>query len=93
MADERVPDPDGHPFYGGTYFRKPKFSLMAATTMSGSTAPVMFSRTWRRWRFNQSNRSGPARSICRVTELNQALQQLAGSFDPVWAVRWRSEVL
>ena len=80
--------PDGHPFYGGTYFPKPNFlSLMAAIDDVWVNRPddvrqnvEALGNAISRTAHDRAGRR-PAR---QSAALNQALQQLAGSFDPAW---------
>jgi uncharacterized protein len=79
--------PDGHPFYGGTYFPKPNFlSLMAAIDDVWVNRPGDVRQNVEALA-NSINRTAliqPASGLPGLTEMNLALQQLAGSFDPVW---------
>jgi uncharacterized protein YyaL (SSP411 family) len=79
--------PDGHPFYGGTYFPKPNFmSLMAA-----------IDDVWTNRQDDvRQNVEGLSNAIARTAfinpsddlpdagAINQALRHLADSFDPEW---------
>ena len=78
---------DGHPFYGGTYFPKPNFlSLMAAIDDVWVSRPDDVRQNVEALG-NAIRRTAlvePATDLPGIPELNQALQQLAGSFDPTW---------
>jgi uncharacterized protein YyaL (SSP411 family) len=79
--------PDGHPFYGGTYFPKPNFlTLMAAIDDVWLNRPGDVRQNVEALAnsINRTSQIQPAPGLPGVAELNQALQQLAGSFDPVW---------
>ncbi len=79
--------PDGHPFYGGTYFPKPNFlSLMAAIDDVWVNRPedVRQNVAALATSISRTAQIQPAADLPGVAELNQALQQLAGSFDAVW---------
>ncbi|MGZ4740265.1 MAG: thioredoxin domain-containing protein, partial [Ilumatobacteraceae bacterium] len=79
--------PDGHPFYGGTYFPKPNFlSLIAAIddvwlNRPGDVRQNVDALTSAIGRTAQIE---PATDLPGPEALNQALQQLAGTFDPSW---------
>ncbi|MGZ4767842.1 MAG: thioredoxin domain-containing protein [Ilumatobacteraceae bacterium] len=79
--------PDGHPFYGGTYFPKPNFlSLIAAIddvwlNRPGDVRQNVDALTSAIGRTAQIE---PATDLPGPEALNQALQQLAGTFDPAW---------
>jgi uncharacterized protein len=79
--------PDGHPFYGGTYFPKPNFmSLMAAITDVWMNRPADITQNVEALG-NAIRRTAsiePATDLPGIATLNQALQQLAGSFDATW---------
>jgi uncharacterized protein len=79
--------PDGHPFYGGTYFPKPNFlQLMAAIDDVWVSRPddvrqnvEALGNAIRRTALVEA-----ATDLPGIAELNQALEQLAGSFDSTW---------
>jgi uncharacterized protein len=79
--------PDGHPFYGGTYFPKPNFlSLMAAIDDVWVNRPddvrqnvEALGNAIRRTAYIE-----PATDLPGGAALDQALQQLAASFDSTW---------
>jgi len=79
--------PDGHPFYGGTYFPKPNFmSLMAAiddvwTNRQDDVRQNVegLSNAIARTAF-----IGPADDLPDAGAINQALRHLADTFDPEW---------
>lgn len=79
--------PDGHPFYGGTYFPKPNFlQLMVAiedvwTNRRGDVQQNVDALTNAIGRTAQIE---PASDLPGAAVMNQAMQQLAGSFDAEW---------
>ncbi len=79
--------PDGHPFYGGTYFPKPNFlSLIAAIADVWVNRPGDIQQNVEALG-NAIRRTAtiePANDLPGAGALNQALQQLAGSFDSTW---------
>ena len=79
--------PDGHPFYGGTYFPKPNFlSLMAAINDVWVSRPDDVRQNVEALG-NAIRRTAlvePATDLPGIPELNLALQQLAASFDSTW---------
>jgi uncharacterized protein len=79
--------PDGHPFYGGTYFPKPNFlSLIAAIEDVWSNRPADVRQNVEALG-NAIRRTAdvePATDLPGVVAMNQALQQLAGTFDAAW---------
>jgi uncharacterized protein YyaL (SSP411 family) len=80
-------EPDGKPFYGGTYFPKPQFlELMGRideiwTTQRDAVAQQAAQLTATMGRTAEIE-AGAA--LPDVDELNQALAGLAGAFDPEW---------
>ncbi|HEY0521490.1 MAG TPA: thioredoxin domain-containing protein [Ilumatobacteraceae bacterium] len=79
--------PDGHPFYGGTYFPKPNFmSLMEAIDDVWEKRPedVRQNVEALNHAIGRTAQIGPAADLPGVPELNTALQQLAGTFDATW---------
>ncbi|MEP7204356.1 MAG: thioredoxin domain-containing protein [Ilumatobacteraceae bacterium] len=79
--------PDGHPFYGGTYFPRGNFlSLMAAIDDVWSTRPDDVRQNVEALgnSIRQTAQIQPATDLPGELALNQALQSLAGSFDPTW---------
>jgi len=79
--------PDGHPFYGGTYFPKPNFlSLMAAIDDVWVNRQNEIQQNVEALgnAIRRTAHIEPAAGLPGMAELNQAMQQLAGSFDPVW---------
>ncbi len=79
--------PDGHPFYGGTYFPKPNFlSLIEAIDDVWLNRPddVRQNVDALANAIGRTAQIAPASDLPGVVELNQALSQLAGSFDPTW---------
>ena len=79
--------PEGHPFYGGTYFPKPNFlNLMAAIDDVWVNRPDDVRQNVEALG-NAISRTAliePATDLPGNAALNQALQQLAGSFDATW---------
>ncbi|MEY2553874.1 MAG: uncharacterized protein QOC57_1734 [Ilumatobacteraceae bacterium] len=79
--------PDGHPFYGGTYFPKPNFlTLMAAIEDVWVNRPDDVRQNVEALQ-NAIGRTAlvePAADLPTPAALNEALQQLTGSFDPLW---------
>ena len=76
--------PEGHPFYGGTYFPKPNFlSLMAAIDDVWVNRPADVRQNVEALgnAISRTAHIQPASDLPGVAALNQALQQLAGSFD------------
>ncbi len=79
--------PDGHPFYGGTYFPKPPFlQLLAAIDDVWRTrrADVQGNVTALTEAIGRSGRAQPAEEIPGVALLNAALLNLSGSYDQEW---------
>ncbi len=79
--------PEGHPFYGGTYFPKPNFlSLMAAIDDVWINRPgdVRQNVDALGNAIRRTATIEPANDLPGIGELNQALQQLAASFDSTW---------
>ena len=79
--------PDGHPFYGGTYFPKPNFlNLMAAIDDVWINRPddVRQNVDALTAAIGRTAEIEPAPDLPGVGALNQALQQLTGSFDATW---------
>ena len=79
--------PDGHPFYGGTYFPKPNFlSLMAAIDDVWVNRPADVRQNVEALgnAISRTAHIQPAADLPGVEALNLALQQLAGSFDSTW---------
>jgi uncharacterized protein len=79
--------PDGHPFYGGTYFPKPNFlNLMAAIDDVWVNRPedVRQNVDALTTAIRRTAEIEPASDLPGIAALNQALQQLAGSFDAAW---------
>ncbi|MEP7048094.1 MAG: thioredoxin domain-containing protein [Ilumatobacteraceae bacterium] len=79
--------PDGHPFYGGTYFPKPNFlSLMEAIDDVWANRPGDVQQNVEALgnAIRRTAQIEPASDLPGVVALNQALQQLAGSFDATW---------
>ena len=79
--------PDGHPFYGGTYFPKPNFlNLMAAIDDVWLNRPndVRQNVDALTDAIGRTAQIEPASDLPGFEVLNQALQQLAGSFDATW---------
>ena len=78
---------DGHPFYGGTYFPKPDFlSLMAAIDDVWVNRPGDIQQNVEALgnAIRRTAEIQPASDLPGAAALDQALQQLAGSFDAVW---------
>ena len=79
--------PDGHPFYGGTYFPKPNFlTLLAAIDDVWLNRPddVRQNVDALSSAIGRTAQIEPAPDLPGVDALNQALHQLAGTFDPTW---------
>jgi uncharacterized protein YyaL (SSP411 family) len=79
--------PDGHPFYGGTYFPKPNFlNLIAAIDDVWVNRPddVRQNVDALAHAIGRTAQIEPMPDLPGVPELNQALQQLTASFDPTW---------
>jgi len=79
--------PDGHPFYGGTYFPKPNLlNLMAAIDDVWVNKPddVRQNVSALGDAIRRTALIEPAADLPGNPELNQALLQLAGSFDATW---------
>jgi uncharacterized protein YyaL (SSP411 family) len=79
--------PDGHPFYGGTYFPKPNFlNLMAAIDDVWVNRPEDVSQNVEALgnAIRRTAQIEPTTDLPGAPALNQALQQLAGSFDSTW---------
>ncbi len=79
--------PDGHPFFGGTYFPKPNFlSLMAAIDDVWVSRPDDVRQNVEALgnAIRRTAQVEPATDLPGIPELNAALQQLAASFDPAW---------
>ena len=79
--------PDGHPFYGGTYFPKPNFlQLMAAIDDVWVTRPDDVRQNVEALgnAIRRTSLVEPATDLPGIAELNQALEQLAASFDSTW---------
>jgi uncharacterized protein len=79
--------PDGHPFYGGTYFPKPNLlSLMAAIDDVWANRPDDVRQNVEALGTAIRRTAGiaAASEIPGVGQLNQALTQLSGSFDAAW---------
>src|SRR4051812_30455585 len=79
--------PKGEPFYGGTYFPKPNFlSLKAAIddVWANRQTDVRQNVDALRNAMGRTATIQPASDLPGVPAMNAALQQLAGSFDPVW---------
>ncbi len=79
--------PDGHPFYGGTYYPKAQFlQLLAAIDdawrnrrgeVDGAAGQLVQA-------LDRTGRIEPANDVPGVEHLDTALQQLAGAFDREW---------
>ena len=79
--------PDGHPFYGGTYFPKPNFlNLMAAIDDVWVNRPDDVRQNVEALgdAIGRTALIEPATDLPGNVALNQALQQLAGTFDATW---------
>ena len=79
--------PDGHPFYGGTYFPKPNFlNLMAAIDDVWVNRPedVRQNVDALTSAIGRTAEIEPASDLPGIPALNLALQQLAGTFDAAW---------
>ena len=79
--------PDGHPFYGGTYFPKPNFlNLMAAIDDVWVNRPedVRQNVDSLTSAIGRTAEIEPASDLPGIPALNLALQQLAGTFDAAW---------
>ncbi|MBK5333254.1 MAG: thioredoxin domain-containing protein [Ilumatobacteraceae bacterium] len=79
--------PDGHPFYGGTYFPKPNFlNLMAAIDDVWVNRPDDVRQNVEALgdAISRTALIEPATDLPGNAALNQALQQLAGTFDATW---------
>ncbi|MEO8265456.1 MAG: thioredoxin domain-containing protein [Ilumatobacteraceae bacterium] len=79
--------PDGHPFYGGTYFPKTNFmQLMAAIDDVWVSRPDDVRQNVEALgnAIRRTSLVEPATDLPGIAELNQALHQLAASFDPTW---------
>ena len=79
--------PDGHPFFGGTYYPKPNFlSLMAAIDDVWISRPDDVRQNVEALgnAIRRTAHVEPTTDLPGIPELNQALQQLAASFDPEW---------
>ncbi|HVE19776.1 MAG TPA: thioredoxin domain-containing protein [Ilumatobacteraceae bacterium] len=79
--------PDGHPFYGGTYFPKPNFlNLMAAIDDVWVNRPDDVRQNVEALgdAIGRTALIEPAADLPGNAALNQALLQLAGSFDATW---------
>ena len=79
--------PDGHPFYGGTYFPKPNFlNLMAAIDDVWVNRPDDVRQNVEALgsAISRTALIEPATDLPGNDAINQALQQLAGTFDATW---------
>jgi len=79
--------PDGHPFYGGTYFPKANFlSLMTAIDDVWARRPEDVRQNVEALgnSLRQTAQIQPITDLPGNAALNQALQVLAGSFDSAW---------
>ncbi|MDP9464819.1 MAG: thioredoxin domain-containing protein [Actinomycetota bacterium] len=79
--------PDGHPFYGGTYFPKPNFlSLMAAIDDVWVNRPADVRQNVEALgnAIQRTAQIKPVTDLPGVAAFNEAMQQLAGSFDARW---------
>jgi uncharacterized protein YyaL (SSP411 family) len=79
--------PDGHPFFGGTYFPKPGFlQLMASIddVWRNRRADLDQNVDALREALDRTSRIEPADDLPGVELLNLGLQQLGQSFDPRW---------
>ncbi len=79
--------PDGHPFYGGTYFPKPNFlSLMAAIDDVWVNRPADVRQNVEALgnAIRRTAQIEPVTDLPGVAAFNEAMQQLAGSFDATW---------
>jgi len=79
--------PDGHPFYGGTYFPKPNFmSLMVAIqdVWVHRQEDVRQNVEGLSKALATTAQLAPSEDLPGVDAINQALRQLANTFDPEW---------
>ena len=79
--------PDGHPFYGGTYFPKPNFlQLMAAIDDVWVSRPDDVRQNVEALgnAIRRTAQIEPATDLPGIPDLNRALEQLAASFDSTW---------
>jgi uncharacterized protein len=79
--------PDGRPFFGGTYFPKPKFvELLQAvsTAWQDKRSDVMGQATQLMTAIQRSTTLTAGAALPGTEVLNTALTQLAGAFDPEW---------
>ena len=79
--------PEGHPFYGGTYFPKPNFlNLMAAIDDVWLNRPDDVRQNVEALgnAISRTAMIAPATDLPGNAELNQSLIQLAGTFDSDW---------
>jgi uncharacterized protein YyaL (SSP411 family) len=79
--------PEGHPFYGGTYFPKPNFmNLMGAIEDVWVNRPGDIRQNVEALgnAISRSAHIEPAADLPGVAALDAALQQLGGSFDSTW---------
>ena len=79
--------PEGDPFYGGTYFPKPSFlNLMAAIDDVWVNRPGDVRQNVEALgnAIRRTAQIAPVDDLPGGAQLNVALQQLAGSFDPEW---------
>src|SRR6476659_9352936 len=79
--------PDGHPFYGGTYFPKPNFlNLMAAIDDVWANRPEDVRQNVEALgdALRRTSLIEPADDLPGNAALSQAVLQLAGSFDATW---------
>jgi uncharacterized protein len=79
--------PDGHPFYGGTYFPKPNFlQLMAAIDDAWATKRDQLQQNVDALTdaIGRTALIDPADDLPGIDEMNAAMQQIAGSFDAEW---------
>src|SRR3954451_6771154 len=79
--------PDGHPFYGGTYFPKQNFlELMAAIddVWRNRRDDLRQNVDGLREALDRTSQIEPADDLPGIDVLNRALQQLGQTFDPQW---------
>ena len=66
LADDRLPDPGGRPFYGGTYFPAPRHGMPAFRDVLDGRAPAPGATDAARWSSRRRAHVHVGRAACRL---------------------------